>query len=101
MCKTVIAREDESLDPVSPQEDPYVMLKEDGYDSTNPNDRFEGFCVDLLAEISNVLHFNYSIHLVADGQYGSMEGIEWTGMIRELMDKASDALMLAPSEFGT
>ena len=78
-----------------------MMLKEDGYNSANPNDRFEGFCVDLLAEISNVLRFNYSIHLVADGKYGSIEGVEWTGMIRELMDKVRDALMLVPSQCGT
>ena len=65
------------------------MLKAGDYDSLDPNDRFEGYCVDLLTEISKVLHFNYSIRLVADGKYGSMEGEEWTGMIRELMDKAS------------
>ncbi len=35
--------------------------------------------------------FNYKIHLVADGKYGSPEGStqEWTGMVRELMDRVS------------
>ncbi len=32
--------------------------------------------------------FEYSLHLVADGQYGSPDP-EWTGMVRELMDRVS------------
>lgn len=66
------------------------MLKDANYNPIDENDRFEGYCVDLLSEIAKILHFNYSIHLVGDGKYGAIEGTEWTGMIRELMDKASD-----------
>ncbi|KAK2189528.1 hypothetical protein NP493_103g02008 [Ridgeia piscesae] len=69
-------RSDFHLDVVGLHSD--GLEKEDGYDSTNPNDRFEGFCVDLLAEISNVLHFNYSIHLVADGHYVREQVIDFT-----------------------
>ena len=53
------------------------------------NDRFEGYCVDLLEEISKLLGFNYTIKLVDDGQYGAPTGPngEWTGMVKELMDR--------------
>ena len=53
------------------------------------NDRFEGYCVDMLEIIAQHLGFNYTIKLVDDGQYGAPEGDngEWTGMPRELMDK--------------
>ena len=51
------------------------------------NDRFEGFCVDLLREIADVVGFQYSFYIVPDGKYGAPDddGI-WTGMVRELID---------------
>jgi len=53
------------------------------------NDRYEGFCIDLLAEIAKVLEFEYVIKLVDDGKYGAPVDPknEWNGMVRELMDK--------------
>lgn len=53
------------------------------------NARFEGYCVDLLEKIAEKLEFEYRIKLVGDKQYGSPTGPngEWTGMVRELMDK--------------
>jgi len=51
------------------------------------NDRFEGFCVDLLKEISKIVGFTYKIELVPDGSYGAPEKGEWNGIIRELLDK--------------
>ena len=66
------------------------MQKEDK--SLKGNDRFEGYCVDLLLEISKILNFTYEIHLVGDGEYGAAQGEnndEWTGMVRELMDLVS------------
>ena len=43
------------------QEVPYVMLKPDPDSKLRGNGRFHGFCVDLLDEISRILHFNYTI----------------------------------------
>lgn len=53
------------------------------------NARYQGFCIDLLAEIAKLLHFEYTIRLVEDNKYGAQTGPtnEWTGMVRELMDK--------------
>jgi len=50
------------------------------------NDRFEGFCVDLLREIADVVGFEYSFYTVPDGKYGAPEQDGWTGMVRELID---------------
>ncbi|XP_014679580.1 PREDICTED: glutamate receptor ionotropic, kainate 1-like [Priapulus caudatus] len=60
------------------------------------NDRFEGYCVDLLEKVAERVGFNYSIHVVGDGKYGApnAEGA-WNGMIRELMDQKAD-LAVAP-----
>lgn len=50
------------------------------------NDRYEGFCVDMLKELAEILRFKYKIHLVGDGVYGVPEANgTWTGMVGELI----------------
>ncbi|KAI3361225.1 hypothetical protein L3Q82_013421 [Scortum barcoo] len=71
-------------------EEPYVMLKKSDKALVG-NDRFEGFCIDLLKELANILGFTYEIRLVPDGKYGSQdEKGQWNGMIRELIEHALD-----------
>lgn len=54
------------------------------------NDRFEGYCLDLLKELSNILGFSYEVRLVLDGKYGAQNDKgEWNGMVRELIDHVS------------
>ena len=54
------------------------------------NDRFEGYCLDLLKELSNILGFSYEVKLVSDGKYGAQNDKgEWNGMVRELIDHVS------------
>ncbi|XP_061636970.1 glutamate receptor ionotropic, kainate 1 isoform X1 [Phyllopteryx taeniolatus] len=76
-------------------ENPYVMYKK----SDKPlygNDRFEGYCLDLLKELSNILGFSYEVKLVSDGKYGAQNDRgEWNGMVRELIDHVAD-LAVAP-----
>ena len=58
------------------------------------NDRYEGFCVDLLKNISYMLGFNYTIKLVDDDKYGAPDsetGV-WNGMVGELIDKVFGSL---------
>ncbi|XP_076008787.1 glutamate receptor ionotropic, kainate 3 [Genypterus blacodes] len=76
-------------------EEPYVMLKKSDKALVG-NDRFEGFCIDLLKELSSVLGFSYEIRLVPDGKYGSQdEKGQWNGMVRELIEHRAD-LAVAP-----
>ena len=54
------------------------------------NERYEGFCVDLLAEVAKIVGFKYEIELVPDGKYGAPDpskNMEWNGMVRELIDR--------------
>lgn len=54
------------------------------------NDRYEGYCMDLLKELSNILGFTYEVRLVGDGKYGAQNDKgEWNGMVRELIDHVS------------
>ncbi|XP_047500047.1 glutamate receptor ionotropic, kainate 2-like [Penaeus chinensis] len=71
--------------------DPYIMQKENAEDLAG-NDRFEGFCLDLLTEIASILKFNFTVVPVASNAYGSKnaETGEWNGMIRELLEHRAD-----------
>lgn len=76
----------------SVQEEPYVMLKKSDKALVG-NDRFEGFCIDLLKELAGILGFTYEIRLVPDGKYGSQdEKGQWNGIIRELIEHVSSKL---------
>uniref|UniRef100_A0AAQ6IR30 Glutamate receptor n=1 Tax=Anabas testudineus TaxID=64144 RepID=A0AAQ6IR30_ANATE len=94
--KTTGLRTDFDLDIISLKEDglekeePYVMLKKSDKALVG-NDRFEGFCIDLLKELANILGFTYEIRLVPDGKYGSQDDKgQWNGMIRELIEHRAD-----------
>uniref|UniRef100_A0A8C4T3P5 Glutamate receptor n=1 Tax=Erpetoichthys calabaricus TaxID=27687 RepID=A0A8C4T3P5_ERPCA len=76
-------------------EEPYVMFKKSDK-ALAGNDRFEGFCIDLLKELANILGFMYEIRLVPDGKYGAQdEKGQWNGMVKELMEHKAD-LAVAP-----
>ena len=48
------------------------------------NDRYEGFCVDLLGEVAQIVGFQFKIELVPDGKYGAInQDKEWNGMVRQ------------------
>ncbi|XP_055684020.1 glutamate receptor ionotropic, kainate 2-like [Lutzomyia longipalpis] len=69
---------------------PYGMLTESAH-KLSGNARFEGFGIDLIYELSQMLGFNYTFNLQEDGVYGSLgENGEWNGMIREIMDYRAD-----------
>ncbi|XP_020648241.3 glutamate receptor ionotropic, kainate 4 isoform X1 [Pogona vitticeps] len=71
-------------------ENPYLMLK-GNHQELEGNERYEGFCVDMLKELAEILHFNYKIHLVGDGVYGVPEANgTWTGMVGELIARKAD-----------
>ncbi len=55
------------------------------------NERYEGFCVDMLKELADILKFKFRIRLVGDGVYGvSGANGTWTGMVGELISRVSE-----------
>ncbi|KAG7335800.1 hypothetical protein KOW79_000493 [Hemibagrus wyckioides] len=76
-------------------ENPYVMRKAN-YQELEGNDQYEGFCVDMLKELSDILKFTYRIKLVDDGLYGAPEpNGSWTGMVGELINRKADLAVAA------
>ena len=58
------------------------------------NDRYEGFGIDLIAELSKRLGFNYTFIIREDkknGDYDETSG-EWTGMIGDVISKVTISL---------
>uniref|UniRef100_A0A914I6Q9 Uncharacterized protein n=1 Tax=Globodera rostochiensis TaxID=31243 RepID=A0A914I6Q9_GLORO len=86
-------------------ERPYVMLRTTSNDNGGGTDtgrngheqqnaKFEGFCIDLLAELAQDLGFTYTIHVVQDNKYGKDNGNNsWDGMIGELLRGEADMVM--------
>ncbi|XP_067281197.1 glutamate receptor ionotropic, kainate 5 isoform X3 [Pseudorasbora parva] len=71
-------------------ENPYVMRKAN-YQDLHGNDQYEGFCVDMLRELADILKFSFRIKLVDDGLYGAPEpNGSWTGMVGELINRKAD-----------
>lgn len=69
-----------------PQESPYVMLKKN-HEQLSGNDRYEGYCVELAAEIAKHVGYSYKLELVPDGKYGARDPDTkmWNGMVGELV----------------
>ncbi|XP_077984684.1 glutamate receptor 4-like [Glandiceps talaboti] len=72
--------------------EPYYMLKKNADEFTDEQDKYEGYCVDLLKAISSELKFKYKFKLVSDGKYGGydIKTGQWDGMVRELIDGEAD-----------
>jgi len=67
------------------------MLKGSAQKKTD-NERYEGYAVDLIDELSKLLHFKYIFKEVKDKAYGSWDekSGQWNGMIKELIDEEAD-----------
>ncbi len=61
--------------------EPFLMNKNSTRELKG-NDRYEGYIVDLLSEISKLLNFRFEINLVNDGQYGAINSKtnKWNGI---------------------
>lgn len=86
----MVAMQNKSLIVTTVINAPYTMLKESS-DIKSGNEQFEGYTIDIIDELSKILHFNYKFKLVDDGAYGikNEEG-EWNGMIGELIRGEAD-----------
>uniref|UniRef100_A0A096M0P9 Glutamate receptor n=1 Tax=Poecilia formosa TaxID=48698 RepID=A0A096M0P9_POEFO len=72
-----------------------TTIKEDPYAMTRGS-QLEGYCIDLVSELSKKLGFKYNVHLVKDSRYGAMDSSgNWNGMIGEIIKGEAD-LAVAP-----
>lgn len=64
--------------------------------NVKPGVLYKGYCIDLLNKLQEELGFQYKIHLVKDGLYGSKNKTtgEWNGMMGELIGGVSSLQLL-------
>uniref|UniRef100_A0A8C3AWY5 Glutamate receptor, ionotropic, AMPA 1a n=1 Tax=Cyclopterus lumpus TaxID=8103 RepID=A0A8C3AWY5_CYCLU len=72
-------------------ESPYVMLKKN-HEQLVGNDKYEGYIVELAAEIAKHVSYQYKLKVVSDGKYGASdpETKMWNGMVGELVYGKAD-----------
>nr|QUP79589.1 ionotropic receptor 3 [Monochamus saltuarius] len=70
---------------------PYAMLKETTTQLFG-NDRYEGFCIDVMEKLSKLLGFNYTFIVQEDKANGNLNKATntWNGIIGEIVAKRAD-----------
>lgn len=54
------------------------------------NDRYEGYGVELIEKLAELLEFNFEFRIQEDGKYGENKTGEWDGMLGELNKDNAD-----------
>ncbi|XP_077409546.1 putative glutamate receptor [Vanacampus margaritifer] len=89
LCRWPFAAGTAELSITTIKEEPYTMAEGSGGE-------LEGYCIDLISELSQMLSFKYKVHLVKDNRYGAMDSSgNWSGMIGEVIRGEAD-LAVAP-----
>lgn len=67
------------------------MLKKN-HEQLAGNDKYEGYIVELAAEIAKHVGYQYKLKVVSDGKYGARdpETKMWNGMVGELVYGVSE-----------
>ncbi|XP_057375759.1 glutamate receptor 1-like isoform X2 [Daphnia carinata] len=80
-------------------EEPYMMMrKTEGGEELTGNDRFEGYCKDMMDLIAAKLGINYELRKVKDHRYGNENPNVtggWDGIIGELVRREADLAVAA------
>ncbi|XP_058444434.1 glutamate receptor ionotropic, kainate 2 [Malaya genurostris] len=72
---------------------PFLMMKEKQEGEIfEGNNQFEGYSIDLIEGIAQILGFQYRMVLVPDGKYGSYNKVtkKWDGLVKYLLDRKAD-----------
>ncbi|CAH1789877.1 unnamed protein product [Owenia fusiformis] len=81
---------------VTKEENPFVMFTKEPEDPNNiKDDEIEGFCIDLLKNLSSRIGFTYTLKRSPDGNWGAKNNVtrKWNGMARELVDRKADMVV--------
>jgi len=98
--QAVMKLQNKTLRIVTVMNDPYVMSKifepaisPEALQRMSFEEKYEGFCVDLIKELSKEVKFKYKFYQGAGG-YGSFKNGRWTGMIADLRSQKADLAVI-------
>ncbi|XP_049799214.1 glutamate receptor ionotropic, kainate 2-like [Schistocerca nitens] len=71
---------------------PYLRMKAPTTPPRVGNDRYEGYSMDLIANIAELLNFTFEFKLAPDGEYGTYDKRKgtWNGLVGELINGRAD-----------
>ncbi|KAI8508544.1 hypothetical protein Bbelb_136430, partial [Branchiostoma belcheri] len=95
-----------TLKVVTIEESPFMIMRDqdDQGRILHGNERFSGFCVDLLDWMSQEMGFRYDLYHVADNNWGAKDPItgRWNGVVADVAYKVSRTSFLSrPPNGGT
>ncbi|RDD37362.1 Glutamate receptor ionotropic, kainate 2 [Trichoplax sp. H2] len=71
-------------------EPPFTMIEDNPATGRN----YKGYIIDMMDKLASSLNFNYTVRLVADGQYGAQTMVDgapqWSGMVGEVERRVAD-----------
>ncbi|EDV24879.1 uncharacterized protein TRIADDRAFT_25025, partial [Trichoplax adhaerens] len=71
---------------------PFVFTKD--YDPITGSQSYEGFCIDIMDAIKEMLGLDYELYLVEDHQYGARyDNGSWSGLIGQLVEQKADVAL--------
>ena len=76
-----------------PGKTPFIMWKDES--KNNTGELYEGFMIDMLKQIQQIVKFNYTIIPRNSSSFGkpiNEDKTKWDGMIGELVDEVSQKL---------
>lgn len=69
----------------------YFLFRED-HENFRGQEKFEGYAVDLIGKLSEIMEFDYEFMIVnGNGKYNP-ETKQWDGIIRKLIDHVSASI---------
>ena len=67
---------------------PFVMFKAGQQNNSDLNESLEGYAIDLLKSVSDLVGFRYKLYIVPDNYYGTQDTSgQWKGMIGQLINR--------------
>ena len=51
--------------------------------------KFEGFCIDILKNLSEMMGFTYTLYEVEDGNFGTQVDDVWNGIVGDIIQEVS------------
>ncbi|XP_078684258.1 glutamate receptor ionotropic, kainate 2-like [Branchiostoma floridae x Branchiostoma belcheri] len=86
-----------TLKVVTIEESPFMIMRDqdDQGRILHGNERFSGFCVDLLDWMSQEMGFRYDLYHVADNNWGAKDPItgRWNGVVADVAYKKADMVV--------
>lgn len=81
------------LSNLAPQESPFVQLRSDHH-RFHGNLKYEGFCIDLLKALAEVLGYTYELYTAPAGRLGTRLGNgSWDGLVGQVSNGVGCSLL--------